>query len=115
MIFGRHPAVIIGFLQALLFAASEFWLHWSDVQIMGLVAVLVIVGDAIVAYKTVDTLLGFLVPLFKAGAAALILFGVPISDTAQVVLISLITAFVAMLQMNATSPVVGKGSFALAA
>lgn len=111
MIFGRHPAVIVGFLQAGLVALSFFFLHWTDAQLMGVVAVLVIVGDIAVSYKIRDTLLGLLLGLGKAGVAALVLFGWDIDPAGQAVLIALITAGIALFQMNATSPL-AKGSFA---
>lgn len=105
MIFGRHPAVIIGFLQAVLFAAAQIWTDWSDAQVMGIVAILVILGDLIVAGFTRDTVLGVLVGLAKAGIAALLLFGVQIDEATQASILSVLTALVAMLQMNATSPI----------
>lgn len=105
MILGRHPALWVGVIQAFLIFASNQWLHWSEAQIMGLVAVLVIVGDIIVAGFTKDTVLGFIVGLVKAGIAAAQLFGAPISTTDAVNWISFITALVAFLQMNATSPI----------
>jgi hypothetical protein len=111
MILGRHPALIVGFLQAGLTAASYFLLHWTDAQLMGVVAILVIVGDIAVSYKTRDTLLGLLIGLGKAGVAALVLFGTPIDDAGQAVLVALLTAGVAMFQVSNTSPL-AKGNFA---
>lgn len=104
MIFGRHPAVIIGFLQAALFAVAQIWTEWSDAQVMAIVAVLVIVGDLVVAGFTRDTVLAVLVGLAKAGLAALLLFGVAIDEPTQASILSVLTALVAMLQMNATVP-----------
>lgn len=104
MIFGRHPAVWIGLIQAFLVFASNQWLHWNDAQIMGLVAVLVIIGDLFVAGFTKDTVLGVLVGLTKALIAAAALFGFDLPSGFAADLITLLTTLVAFLQMNATSP-----------
>jgi hypothetical protein len=104
MIFGRHPAVWIGLIQAVLVFLSDQFFALSEAQIMGVVAVLVIVGDLIVAGFTKDTVLGALVGLTKALIAALVLFGAPISPDLSSDIIALLTTLVAFLQMNATSP-----------
>jgi hypothetical protein len=105
MVFGRHPAVWIGLIQAFLVFASNQWLHWSEPQIMALVAVLVIVGDLIVAGFTRDTVLGVLVGLTKALIAAAALFGFDLPAGFAADLITLLTTLVAFLQMSATSPI----------
>lgn len=105
MIFGRHPAVIIGFIQAGLMLASQLWWGWSEAQVMGLVGILVIVGDVVVAGFTRDTVLGALVGLFKAGAAAALLFGFEMDAQTQAAWITFLTAGIGMLQMLGTSPI----------
>lgn len=104
-IFGREPAVWVGFIEAalaLLVALSI--LKWDAEQTALVVAVVATVFGIVTAYLTKDTMLGVLVGFTKATIALAVGFGLTLSPELTASILAFVTIAVGFFQRTQTSP-----------
>jgi hypothetical protein len=104
-IFGREPAIIVAVIQAAIVLLGSQLFDWTEDQILAVSVIVVVLGDAFVAWVTHDTLLGVAVGLIKALAACAAVFGVHLPADLVPQLIALATTVIALFQRTQTFPV----------
>lgn len=109
-IFGREPAVVVGFIEAALAALMSFgalnFIGVNDAETLGLVmAVVSAVLGLYVAYVTRDTLLAYVITAFKSGTALAAVYGLDLSAQQSAMVIAAVTAGFSLYQRTQTSPV----------
>jgi hypothetical protein len=104
-IFGREPAVWVGFIEAALaLTVALGWVNFTADQTALVMAAIVAVFGVITAYLTKDTMLGVLVGLTKAAIALGIGFGLTLSPELTASIIAFVTVGVGFFQRTQTSP-----------
>lgn len=103
-LFGREPAVIVAVLQAAIVLLGDQLFKWSENEIIGVTAVVVVIGDGYIAWATHDTLLGVGVGAVKVLAACAGAFGAAIPPGLEPQLIVLVTTVAAFFQRTQTFP-----------
>jgi len=107
-LFGE-PVAIVGAIQAVLIMLVTFgqltWLglHTQN-DVMTVVAVLTALGAVYLAYATHRTLLAPVIELFKAGVAVAAIYGYHMSTEHVGVVITALTALLALFHRTQTSP-----------
>jgi hypothetical protein len=104
-IFGREPAVWVGFIEASLALLVALSLVNIDHEQTALImAVVVSLFGVLLAYLTKDTMLGVLVGLTKAAIALAVGFGLTLSAEVTASIIGFVTIAIGFFQRTQTSP-----------
>ena len=104
MIFGREPALIAGFIKALVALLVAFGLKWTAEQVGLVNAVVAALLGVYVAWATKDTLASAALALVDAVLALLIGFGLNLNADQSAAIIALVTVVLAMFNRTQTSP-----------
>lgn len=108
-IFGREPAVILGFIEAALYSAVTFGLGQyvgiSQEALGPIIAVIAIGIGAYTAWATKDTSFSWVTGFIRAGVALLAVYGFTITDTQLAGLLTFVTLGVALFTRTQTTPV----------
>lgn len=118
-IFGREPAVIVGFIEALLALLLSFgllkFIGINTKEEVGIVmAVVSAVLGVYVAYVTSETLLAAVIGLTKAVIALLAMYNLQISLDQTAALLAFITLAITFFQRTQTSPLTNPSFKAIA-
>lgn len=104
-IFGREPAAIIGFIEAVLAMVLSFgWFDLSQEKVGLIMAVVTAAFGVYTAYVTSETLLGAVIGFAKAALALGAVYGLSLSDQQTGCVIALITMSFGLYQRTQTSP-----------
>jgi hypothetical protein len=107
-IFGREPAVWVGFIEAAIaLAMAAGWIDITADQTAQIMAVVVAVFGVLTAYLTHDTMLGVLVGLTKATLALIVGFGFTLSPELTASIIAFVVVVVGLFQRTQTTPEAG--------
>ena len=114
MIFGREPALVAGFIKAMLVLVTAFWVIMTPEQIGLINGVVAAVLAVYVAYVTHQTLASGLLGLTDAAIALAVGYGAHLSPEQTGAVIAFVTIAIAMYNRTQVTPVAaGQGSFAL--
>lgn len=108
-IFGREPAVIVGFIQAFLALLVSFGALTAlgikgQPELMLVMGVVIAAGDLYVAYVTRATLLAVVLGFIKAGLAFLTIYGFQLDTEQTGAVIAFATVAIGLYQRTQTEP-----------
>lgn len=116
MIFGREPALVAGFVKAVLVLVTAFWVVMTPEQIGLVNGVVAAVLAVYVAYVTHQTLASGLLGFTDAAIALAVGFGAHLSAEQTGAIIAFVTIAISMYNRTQVTPVgPGGGSFSLSA
>ncbi|CAN7197957.1 hypothetical protein [Knoellia sp. LjRoot47] len=104
-IFGREPAMVVGFIEALLALALSFAAFISGEQAALVMAVVSAAAGFYVGYATKDVGLARVIGLIKAVVALAAGFGFAMSDSQQGALMAAVAVGFSLINRDRTSPV----------
>lgn len=113
-IFGREPAVFVGFIEGVIAFVVSLNLGLSTESAALITAVVVAIGGLLQGWATADTRLGLLGALIKALLALAVGYGLNLQSDQQAALLALLPIVYGFFQRTQTSPLT-KGNFDLAA
>lgn len=104
MIFGREPALVAGFIKAVIALAVAFGLGWSNQQVGLVNAVVAAILGVYVAWATKDTLAGAVLALIDAVLSLLVGFGLNLTADQTAAVVAVVAVILAMFNRTQTSP-----------